>query len=183
MEAFKKGASELVPKLCNFVEEESEHTIVVTALDSLTELLKHTKTGVTSLDKVPEMIVHCVSKIMKKECSCQDAEDEDGMEEDEEAEEDEMLFEYAGEVLPNLGRAMSPDAFAPYFVGLLPWILKKTRKQATLAERSFAVGALADCVEPLLGQLDKFLPHVLPIFNEAIKVVLSSLVLLQTVPN
>ena len=92
------------------------------------------------------------------------------MEEEEEAEQDEMLFEYAGEVLPNLGRAMAPDTFAPYFVGLLPWILKKTRKQASLAERSFAVGALADCMEPLKGQLDKFLPHVMPVFYEAIKV-------------
>jgi hypothetical protein len=61
----------------------------------------------------------CVSKIMKKECACQDQEDEEeGMEEDEEAEQDEMLFEYAGEVLPNLGRAMSPESFAPYFAGL-----------------------------------------------------------------
>ena len=56
---------------------------------------------------------------MKKECACQDQEvEEGGMEEDEEAEQDEMLFEYAGEVLPNLGRAMTPDTFAPYFAGL-----------------------------------------------------------------
>jgi len=36
----------------------------------------------------------CVTKIMKKECACQDQEEEEGgMEEDEEAEQDEMLFE------------------------------------------------------------------------------------------
>lgn len=169
MEAFKKGCAGFIPKLCEMVEEEAEYSVVVSALDGIAEMLKHCKTGATSIDKIPELIVQCVSKIMKKECACQDNEEEDGMEEEEEAEQDEMLFEYAGEVLPNLGRAMAPDTFAPYFVGLLPWILKKTRKQASLAERSFAVGALADCMEPLKGQLDKFLPHVMPVFYEAIK--------------
>merc|ERR1719419_1223082 len=112
-----------------------------------------------------EMIVSCVQKIMKGECACQDMEAEDGGEE-EEAEQDGMLFEYAGEVLPNLGRAMTPQAFAPYFTGLLPNLLKKTKKQCSIAERSFAIGAIADSMEPLTGVLDPFIQHLLPIFVE-----------------
>ena len=87
---------------------------------------------------------------------------------DEEAEQDEMLFECAGDVLPALGRAMTADQFVPIVLGLLPLVLKKTRKQCSSAERSFAVGTLADCVEPLAGRLEQFLPHAMPIFNEVI---------------
>ena len=38
----------------------------------------------------------------------------------------EKLIEYAGDVLPALGGAMSPDQFAPYFAGLLPSILLRS---------------------------------------------------------
>merc|ERR1719431_2522315 len=102
---------------------------------------------------------------MKGECASQDTEAEEGGDE-EEAEQDEMLFEYAGEVLPNLGRALTPPVFAPYFTGLLPLLLKKTKKQCSVAERSFAIGAIADSVEPLAGVLDPFLPHLMPVFME-----------------
>merc|ERR1719516_728954 len=114
------------------------------------------------------MIVSCVQKIMKGECACQDMEAEDGGEE-EEAEQDEMLFEYAGEVLPNLGRALTPPVFAPYFTGLLPMLLKKTKKHCSIAERSFAVGAIAESIEPLSTALGPFLQHLLPLFTEMVK--------------
>jgi len=144
---------------------------VVSALDAVTELLKQCKEGVTSVQGHPEAIVNCVLKIMKGECACQDAEEAEGGQEDEEeeAEQDEMLFEYAGEVLPNLGRALTPATFAPYFTGLLPHLLKKTKKHCSVAERSFAVGAIADSMEPLQGVLQPFLPHLLPLFTEMLK--------------
>jgi hypothetical protein len=39
--------------------------------------------------------------------------EDDGADDAQEAEQDEALFEYAGEVIPALGRAMAPSAFAP----------------------------------------------------------------------
>jgi hypothetical protein len=52
---------------------------------------------------------------------CQDEEDEDGVNMDApEAEQDEMLIEYAGDIVPALGKAMAPDDFAQYFRQLLP---------------------------------------------------------------
>ena len=170
MAAFLRGSTEFLPKLCEMVEQEEEHTVVTGCLDGITEMLKHNKQAVTAIAGVPEKIVKSVTMIMKKECACQDREDEEGMEEDEEeAEQDEMLFQYAGEVLPNLGRAMTPESFAPYMMGLLQMLVKKTRKQTMVAERSFAVGALADCVEPLQGRLEPFLKHVLPVMTEGLR--------------
>lgn len=46
--------------------------------------------------------------------------------EDPDSEASEKLIEYAGDVLPALGNAMTPQEFAPYFAGLLPSILQRT---------------------------------------------------------
>jgi len=154
------------------VVEEEEHQIVIAALDAITELLKECKEGVTGVQGHSEMIVTCVRKIMKGECACQDAAEAEGGDEgdeDEEAEQDEMLFEYAGEVLPNLGRALTPATFAPYFESLLSMLLKKTNKHCTVAERSFAVGAIADSMEPLAGALGPFHQNLVPFFVEMLK--------------
>lgn len=55
---------------------------------------------------------------------------EEGAEEDDpedpESEASEKLIEYAGDVLPALGNAMTPQEFAPYFAGLLPSIIQRT---------------------------------------------------------
>merc|ERR1712013_283599 len=162
---FKEGVQGYLGRLVEFIVEEEEHDVVIACLDAMTELLKQCKAAVTDVPGHCEMIVGCVQKIMKGECASQDTGAEEGGDE-EEAEQDEMLFEYAGEVLPNLGRALTPAVFAPYFTGLLPLLLKKTKKQCSVAERSFAIGAIADSVEPLAGVLDPFLPHLMPVFME-----------------
>ena len=43
----------------------------------------------------------------------------------------------------------SPALFSPYFAGLFANLLKKTKRSCTTAERSFSVGTLAECVQPL----------------------------------
>jgi len=168
LQAFQQGLSVLLPRLVSMVADEEEHGIVLACLDSISELLKECKTGVTSVEGYPEAIVGCVQKIMKNECACQDMDDADSVD-GEEAEQDEMLFEYAGEVLPNLGRAMAPAAFSPYFAGLLPMLLKKTKKNCTTAERSFSIGSIADCMEPLAGLIEPFIKHLIPIYMELMK--------------
>lgn len=51
---------------------------------------------------------------------------EDDDMEDPDSEASEKLIEYAGDVLPALGGAMTPQEFAPYFAGFFPLILQKT---------------------------------------------------------
>lgn len=58
---------------------------------------------------------------------CQDEEDEGGVNMDaSEAEHDEMLIEYAGDIVPLLGKAMAPDDFVQYFRQLLPLFANRT---------------------------------------------------------
>lgn len=168
VDTFHTALATFMPRLTTMVVEEEEHGIVLAALEAITELLKECKQGVTAVSGNPEAIVNCVQKIMKSECACQDTDDDESVE-GEEAEQDEMLFEYAGEVLPNLGRAMTPATFSPYFAGLLPLLLKKTKKHCTVAERSFGVGAVADCMEPLAGSIGPYIKHLMPTFFDLMK--------------
>ena len=52
--------------------------------------------------------------------------DETSSEDDGEAEQDELLVEYAGEVVPQLGKALGHVAFSQYFPKLLPLFISKT---------------------------------------------------------
>ena len=47
-------------------------------------------------------------------------------------------------------------------------LLKKTKKHATISERSFSVGAIAESIQPLCngGVLAPLLPHLLPMFAD-----------------
>ena len=48
------------------------------------------------------------------------------------------------QVLPALGKAMGGAEFSPHFATLLPLFAKKTKKSASVAERSFSYGTLAE---------------------------------------
>jgi len=170
LEAYTKGVNEFIPKMCDNVETDEEVTVVVNSLEAISDMLKECKQDLTNLASHPEKIVLCISKIMKGECACQEQDDEEGMEEDEEiSEQDEAIFEYAGDVLPSLGQAMTPETFAPYFTGCLPQLLKKMKPHCSIAERSFAVGTMADCVKALPGKLEPFVKHLLPVFRNGAK--------------
>ena len=68
--------------------------------------------------------------------------------------QDEALFDVAGDVLPSLGMSMTPETFLPVYRSLFPLLMKKTKKQCSPSERSFAVGSFAECMEPLRGVID-----------------------------
>ena len=81
-------------------------------VDITTEILKQCGAAATRDQGNIDKVLSCVKRIMKGECDCQDVELEDG--DEEEVEQDEMLFEYAGEIIPNLGKATTLATFAPY---------------------------------------------------------------------
>ncbi|KAK8743844.1 hypothetical protein OTU49_001288 [Cherax quadricarinatus] len=104
--------------------------------------------------------------LCKKKTMCQDMTDEASSEDEGEAEHDELLIEYAGEVVPSLGKAMSQAEFATQFANLLPLFANKTKKSCSVAERSFSFGTLAEAVEALGSASGQFVPQLLPLFQE-----------------
>ena len=161
-EVFQLIANGVVPKLCDMVKEDEEVNVVCVCLEMLTEMLKRCKGGIIVKPEYPQMIGACVLRVMKSECACMDCDEVDS--DGDEAEQDRVLFEYAGEILPSLGMAMNPSSFSPLFNGLFSFLAEKTKKRALAEERSFAIGSLAECMEPLHGMLDPYLPCLKDLF-------------------
>lgn len=173
---YKKSIEYAMPTLCTFVKEDEEVQVVCCCLEQITYLLKEIKGGVSSIPGYPEAIVGTVQQVMRSECKCLDV-DSDGdsgrgtavdVDDDEESEQDELLFEYAADVMPSLGLAMTPESFTPYFAGFFPQVLKKYRANSTSAEKAFAAGSLAECMKPLKGMLEPYVPKLVPVFTTLI---------------
>ncbi|XP_029142277.1 importin-4-like, partial [Protobothrops mucrosquamatus] len=99
--------------------------------------------------------------------ACQDNEEEEDDDDDDEAEYDSMLIEYAGEMIPILAEATGGDTFAPYFAGFLPLLINKMKASSSTADKSFAVGIIAETVQGLGGASSSFVPHLLPLLMGA----------------
>jgi hypothetical protein len=174
VEACQKSLSALIPRLCQMVQDDQETEVVCVALENLARLLKDCgPVAIAAVPNCPEMVVACVRLVMSSKCACMDKDEfegDDDVDDEQEAEQDELLFQCAGEVLPALGIALaSPEAFSPYFAGLFSNLLKKTKKTCTPAERSFSVGTLAECVEPLAGVLAPFATKLYQTFVSSMK--------------
>ncbi|CAJ0964998.1 unnamed protein product [Ranitomeya imitator] len=80
------------------------------------------------------------------------------------AEMDAMLMEYAGEGIPLIAAAVGGMTFAPYFADFLPLLLNKTKSSCSTAEKSFAVGTLAESVVSLGETTVHFVAQLFPAF-------------------
>jgi len=169
---FTQCATKLVPLLCEMVRNEVEVDVVCSALDMIADLLKTCKQGITNIPGHCEEVIQVMHNVIQSKCACMDSDVTDPNDDEgslDEAEQDEVLFEYAGDILPSLGLALSdPEKFKTYFAGMLTHLVKKTKPRCTTAEKSFAAGSLAECMEPLRGQLEPFVGHVMPIFNKLV---------------
>lgn len=172
LNAFNECASKLLPLLCETVVKDESVDVVCSSLDMISELLKSCKQGVTNIAGSCESIIQVMHSVIQSKCACMDSDtaqpfDQANGEDEEydEAEQDEALFEYAGDILPSLGQALNDASkFKPYFAGMLVHLLKKTKPRCSTAEKSFAAGSLAECMAPLSGELEPFVSHVMPAF-------------------
>ncbi|KAF4521358.1 hypothetical protein B566_EDAN006947 [Ephemera danica] len=151
----REGLLALVPKVAELAHCDCDHTVVMACMEVYSSLLKELKGLVLQDAGHKEAIINCIANILKCETECQKQEEINNLakiDEDEggdEGEQDEMLFEYAADVLAPLGNAMNSDEFAVVFKNLFPIILGKTKSQCSLPQRSFATGMLAECLGPL----------------------------------
>ena len=82
-------------------------------------------------DYYPVLKLQVMHTVIQSKCACMDSDITDPNDEEgslDEAEQDEVLFEYAGDILPSLGQALSdPEKFKTYFAGMLTHLVKKTK--------------------------------------------------------
>ena len=82
-------------------------------------------------DYYPVLKLQVMHNVIQSKCACMDSDVTDPNDDEgslDEAEQDEVLFEYAGDILPSLGQALSdPEKFKTYFAGMLTHLVKKTK--------------------------------------------------------
>ncbi|XP_058803486.1 importin-4-like [Phymastichus coffea] len=161
--ATQKALSVLIPKFSELIRLDEERDVVIQSLDALSELLEQLKTDAIVGYGHKDAVKNIITDVMLGRIQCQDQEygedDDDG-----EAEHDELLFEYAGQVLVNYGRSVPNDDFALCFKDVLPMFLKRLKRHHSESQRSYSIGTIAECL-PLLGnQVPAFAHQFFPAF-------------------
>ncbi|XP_055989389.1 importin-4 isoform X2 [Sorex fumeus] len=159
--ALQAALARVLPSYIQAVRGERERSVVMAVLEALTGVLR--VCGVLALQPPGRLVDLCsvLKAVLQHKTACQDTEEEE--EEEEQAEYDAMLLEHAGEALPALAAAAGGDTFAPFFAGFLPLLLCKTKQSCTVAEKSFAVGTLAESIQGLGTASAQFVSRLLPV--------------------
>ncbi|KAL6263562.1 hypothetical protein P5V15_006351 [Pogonomyrmex californicus] len=160
--ALLKALSMFVPKLSELIRLDEEPTVAICGLEAYEELLMEVKSDVLIGIGHREAIVNCVMDVMKGKTACQDQEEVEDV--DTEAEQDELLIECAGTVFSSLGKTLSPEDFALHFLTMLPFFIKRLKMDHSEAQRSFAVGTIAECFPGLKHMSAAFVSQLLPTF-------------------
>lgn len=170
VEGTKNAIQILLPKLSLIVNEDEECTVVMCALEGITELLKELKSHVMPTPQSMELIFLCINNAMLSKIVCLFDEPDGEPDEDdlEESEYDEAIVETAGNVLPLFGRALTPEQFNVFFDKIIRRIIQKIERSKKNeyngdSMRSFAYGAIAECFEPLQHFTAQYYDMLLPI--------------------
>ncbi|GAB5572740.1 ran-binding protein 6 isoform X1 [Prionailurus iriomotensis] len=159
--ALQTALARVVPSYMQAVNVERERQVVMAVLEALTGVLRGC--GPLALQPPGRLAELCnlLKAVLQRKIACQDTDEEE--EEEDQAEYDAMLLEHAGEAIPALAAAAGGDAFAPFFAGFLPLLLCKTKQGCTVAEKSFAVGTLAESIQGLGGASAQFVSRLVPV--------------------
>ncbi|XP_061660826.1 importin-4 isoform X2 [Syngnathoides biaculeatus] len=160
------------PSFLEMVRTEPERQVVMAILETMNSVIKTCKEEVFKNPTRLKEISNVIRDVLKKKTECQDSDEAD--DDDQQAEYDAMLQEFAGEGIPILAASVPANNFAPLLNDLLPLIMSKT-SSCTEAEKSFSLGTIGEILEALIStsggqELAAQLSHrVLPVFVTGVK--------------
>ncbi|XP_066910662.1 importin-4-like [Clytia hemisphaerica] len=159
--------SRSLPTAINTINQDDDRYVVLACLEVLEELFK-----VLKGDAFPEKnhvveFNNALMNVFKGKTHCQEfGEDDESStsegDEESQAELDQMLIEKTGDLLPQLAQAMGGAQFQNYFTAFLPEMMKRTRKNSNVAERSFAAGTIAEIIQGMGGAISTFVQPITP---------------------
>ncbi|XP_008276178.1 importin-4 [Stegastes partitus] len=149
-QALLKLLEVVLPCFVETVRTEPERQVVMSVLESINSVIKSCKGEVFRNPSRLKEISYVIRDVLKKKMTCQDGGDE-ADDEDQQAEYDAMLQEFAGEGIPLVASAVPADSFAPFLNDLLPLIMGKTKSTGTVAERSFSLGTIGEILQALVS--------------------------------
>uniref|UniRef100_A0AAQ5ZFM3 Importin N-terminal domain-containing protein n=1 Tax=Amphiprion ocellaris TaxID=80972 RepID=A0AAQ5ZFM3_AMPOC len=140
----------VLPCFVETVRTEPERLVVMGVLESMNGVIKSCEGEVFRNPSRLKEISYVIRDVLKKKMACQDGGGDEAEDEDQQAEYDAMLQEFAGEGIPLVASAVPADSFAPFLNDLLPLIMGKTKSTGTVAERSFSLGTIGEILQALV---------------------------------
>ncbi|KAL1781203.1 importin-4 [Sigmodon hispidus] len=163
--ALQSALARVIPSYMQAVKGERERPVVMAVLEALTGVLR--TCGTLTLQPPGRLSELCnmLKSVLQKKTACQNCEEDDEEEEEDgdQAEYDAMLLEHAGETIPALANAAGGHTFAPFFASFLPLLLSKMKQSCTVAEKSFAVGTLAESIQGMGTASAQFVSRLFPV--------------------
>ncbi|XP_076017261.1 importin-4 [Genypterus blacodes] len=150
-QALQKLLEVVLPCFLETVRTDRERHVVMGVLEAMNGAIKSCQGEAFKNPTRLKEISHAIRDVLKKKTVCQDGGADEGDDEEQQAEYDAMLQEFAGEGIPLLASAVPAEAFAPFLHDLLPLIIGKAKSSCTVAERSFAVGTIGEILQALVS--------------------------------
>ncbi|KAF6722930.1 Importin-4 [Oryzias melastigma] len=148
-QALLKLLNVVIPCFVETVRADLERQVVMGVLESMNDVIKSCKGEVFKNPSYLKEICGVIREVLTKKTPCQGCDPDDIDDEDQQAEFDAMLQEFAGEGIPLLASSVPADQFAPFLNDLLPLIMSKAKSSCTVADRSFSIGTIGEILHAL----------------------------------
>nr|XP_022312451.1 importin-4-like isoform X1 [Crassostrea virginica] len=163
---FPELFSTVVQKFLDVMKEDVDSLVVMSAIDTLYEMLDKIGQPVIQVQGIADAILTRMKQVFTHKLACQDQDAED---DDEEAEFDGMLIESAGDVLPAMAKLLGGPNFMPFFTSFLTDLEKRLKETSSIAERSFSIGTIAEIIQASGSAVVPFLQKLYPLFLKFVK--------------
>uniref|UniRef100_A0A4W5NHS7 Importin 4 n=1 Tax=Hucho hucho TaxID=62062 RepID=A0A4W5NHS7_9TELE len=150
-QAMQKLLGVVLPSFLEAVRSERERQVVMGVLEAMNAVLKACQGEALQSPGRLQEISQAIRDVLKKRTVCQDGGGDEADDDEQQAEYDAMLQEFAGEGIPLLASAVPADTFQPHLNELLPLIMNKAKSSCTVADRSFSVGTLGEILQSLVS--------------------------------
>ncbi|KAM9552689.1 importin-4-like isoform 3-T3 [Salvelinus alpinus] len=150
-QALQKLLGVVLPSFLEAVHSERERQVVMGVLEAMNAVLKACQGEALQSPGRLQEISQAIRDVLKKRTVCQDGGGDEADDDEQQAEYDAMLQEFAGEGIPLLASAVPAETFQPYLNELLPLIMNKAKLSYTVADRSFSVGTLGEILQSLVN--------------------------------
>ncbi|XP_041823650.1 importin-4 isoform X1 [Melanotaenia boesemani] len=150
-QALLKLLDVVLPCFLETVRTDRERQVVMGVLETMNNMIKSCKEEVFKNPSRLKEICNVIRDVLAKKTACQDGGHDEVDDEDQQAEYDAMLQEFAGEGIPLLASSVPADKFAPFLNDLLPPIMSKAKSSCTVADRSFSVGTIGEILQALVS--------------------------------
>ncbi|XP_057291886.1 importin-4-like [Hydractinia symbiolongicarpus] len=160
--------SRTLPTSINIINMDDDRYVVIACVEVLDDFLKVIKGDAFIEKKHIDELANAILNVLKGKIHAQEFLDEDdsstvsGDEDGTQAELDQMLIEKTGDLLPSFAQAIGGEHFKVYFKGFLPELMKRTKKNSAVSERSFAAGTVAEILQAMGLSVCEFVETLAP---------------------